>query len=237
MFDKTTLNFLRMLSAVFGIVSLLLPWWIADVDGRIFLFYLTNFLSNVEDNFWEGSVRSLPYYVLMDISAILAVTLALIVLGSFATFFSGFTPGIKGRAIAFMGGTSLCLAPIIFIVSLHILFSSANIFFEGSWGSSYSSSFCLGVIMAFVAAVPAFLSIGNLRRMKFFLLTWIVFSLVIFFMIIIVFAYRRFLGEDIYLPSLEGLVFGLLLGSLMVTSACTFIFGILKVLRGRSKMN
>jgi hypothetical protein len=80
--------------------------------------------------------------------------------------------------------------------------------------------------MAFVAAAAAFLSLSSLRRTLFFLVTWVTFWAVL--IITYMSVYRPFL--DLY-PALVGsFILSALLGSLIVVSISTLVYGILKLL-------
>jgi hypothetical protein len=232
MFDKGELNFLRVLGGVFGVVSLFLPWWIADLGGYIVWFYPMGFWFSGGDYISGTFGRILPmsFSVLMDVSVILAVTVALVVLGCLASFFSSFTLGIKGRGLAFVGGISFCLAPIIFVAGLSSLFSSAGrVFWGGTNGFNlpYESSPSVGFYMAFVAAVPVLLSLGNLKRIKRFLLFWFVGSgvLMIFFLLA-----EREVWQH-YGLQLGPFLFASFFWSLVVTSVCTFVFGVYQLFK------
>lgn len=215
MLARENLNFLGILSGVYGIVSLLLPWWIVDSGGYV------SPLNLWFDSWYEFA--PLPYYTLTYLSAILAITMAIMILGCFTAFLGSFTPGRKGRLLMFSAGISFSVAPIIFLTSLHLLFSGFGQIFFGST-SSYSSSVSSGFLMAFVAAVPAFLSLGDLRRIKFFLLTWAMFSAVLFCMWTIVFQVHLFVP-------LSTLLMGSFGNSLVITSISTLVYGIYLALK------
>jgi len=215
MLARKNLNFLGILSGVYGITSLLLPWWILDSRGYISPIGLWF-------DSWHEFVP-LPYYTLTHLSAILAITMAIMILGCFTAFLGSFTPGRKGKLLIFSAGISFSSAPIIFLISLNLLFSGVERVFFGSM-SGYSSSVSSGFIMAFVAAVPAFLSLGNLRRIKFFLLTWAMLSAVLFCMWTIVFRIHLFVP-------LSTLLMGCFGNSLILTSISTLVYGIYLVFK------
>ena len=217
MLARKNLKFLGILSGVYGIVSLLLPWWVVDSSGYV------SPLSLWFDGWYE--FVPLPYYTLTHLSAILAITMAIMILGCFTAFLSSFTLGRKGKLLIFSAGISFLLAPITFLVSLGLLFSGLGRIFFGSMSRYYySASVSSGFIMAFVASVPAFLSLGNLRRIKFFLLTWAMFSAVLFCMWTIVFRVHLFVP-------LSTLLMGSFGNSLILTSISTLVYGIYLVFK------
>jgi len=220
MLARKHLNFLGILSGIYGIVSLLLPWWIIDSRGYIFPIGLWF------DSWYEFA--PLPYYTLTHLSAILAITIAIMILGCFTAFLSSFTTGKKGRMLIFSAGISFSLAPIIFLAGLELLFSGLERIFFGSM-SGYSASVSSGFIMAFVAAVPAFLSLGNLRRIKFFLLVWALISVgwIGFWTIV----YGLSPSVPYYHERMNALVTGSPIFSLMLTSIFTLVYGIYLVFK------
>jgi len=220
MFARKNLNFLGILSGVYGIVSLLLPWWILDSRGYI------SPIGFFHSSWYE--FRPLPYYTLTHLSAILAITMAIMILGCFTVFLGSFTPGRKGKLLMFSAGMSFVLAPIIFLLSLNLLFSGVERVFFGTM-SGYSSSVSSGFIMAFVAAAPAFLSLGNLRRIKFFLLAWALISFVSIGFWYIVYGLHP--SVLYYHERVSALVTSSPFFSLMLTSILTLVYGIYLVLK------
>lgn len=225
MFVKDSRNFLRLLSGVYGIVSLFLPWAFIESSLGHFPVSLWGWV-----DFQLFRVYYLPYYILTYAFGVLALTLALMVLGCFVELLSCFTPEMKGKKLAFSGGMLFSLTPLVFVFGLGSLFSSMGIIFFGSTSGpygTYSSSVASGFIMSFIAAVPAFLSLGNLRRMKFFLLIWAILSPIL--AITSFFAYRSIWEK--YGIDYGPLILGSLLGSLMITSILTLVYGIFRYRR------
>lgn len=226
MLTKDNLNFLGILSGVYGIISLLLPWWILDSGGYVYSLSLW-----FNDWLAFGSLFRpvpLPYYFLTHVSAILAVTLAIMILGCFTAFMGSFTRGTKRRVLIFSAGISFSLAPIVFLASFELLFSGFGRIFFGSM-AGYSASVSSGFIMAFVAAVPSFVSLGNLRRTKFFLLVWAILSAVWIGLWTIV--YSVYPSEPFYYERMSGLAIGAPIFSLILTSISTLIYGIYLLLK------
>lgn len=220
MLARNNLNFLSILSGVYGLVSLLLPWWIVDSGGYVHPLSL----------WFKGwfEFAPLPYYALTHVSAILAITMAIMILGCFTAFLGSFTPGMKGRKLMFSAGISFSIAPIIFLTSFELLFSGFGRIFFGSM-TGYSSSVSSGFIMAFVAAVPAFVSLGNLKRIKFFLLVWVILSVVwIGFWTIV---YGLDPSDPYYHERMSALAIGSPIFSLELTSISTLIYGIYLLLK------
>jgi hypothetical protein len=220
------INFLGILSGLYGIVSLLLPWGIAELRGYV---QPMSLWSEGWFYFENTYVQApLPYYTLTHISAILAITIAIMIMGCFTAFLGSLTTGRRERLLMFSAGTSFSLAPIIFLLSLTLLFSGFGRFFFGST-AGYSSSVSSGFIMAFVAAVPAFLSLGNLRRIKLFLLVWALISAgwIGFWTIV----YGLNPSVPYYHERMSALIIGSPIFSLELTSISTLVYGIYLVLK------
>lgn len=217
-------NYLRLLSGVYGIISVFLPWAFIESSRGNFPMSLWSWV-----DFQLFHVYYLPYYTLTYAFAALVLTLALMVLGCFAEFLSFLTPGMRGKELAFSGGMLFSLTPLVFLFGMTSLFSSMGMIFFGSTTAygGYSSSVASGFIMSFIAAVPAFLSLGNLRRVKFFLLIWAILSPIL--ALASFFAYRSIWER--YGIDFGPLILGSLLGSLMITSILTFIYGIFRYRR------
>jgi len=222
MLARKNLNFLGILSGIYGMVSLFLPWWVVNSSGYVSPLSL-----------WYGNWHEfvpLPYYTLTHLSAILAITIAIMILGCFTAFLSSFTPGRKGRMLMFSAGISFVLAPIIYVVSLNLLFSGVGrIFFGSMYHYGYSASVSSGFIMAFVASVPAFLSLGNLRRIKIFLLVWALISVgwIGFWTIV----YGLNPAVPYYHERMNALIMGAPIFSLEITSISTLVYGVYLVFK------
>jgi len=206
-----SINFLRFLSGVYGIVSLFLPWLVLESEGQILT--LTLFLNQWSD-YYHPHYTPVLFSVLLQISAVLAFALAIMILGCFTAFLSTFIPGMKGRVFALSAGISFCLAPTILLFGFIFLFDSV-----GGLRTAFSTSLFPGFFMAFVAAVPAFVSLSNLRRTMTFLFAWAVFLIVLFR--IFLFAYHWH-GEQYHVLIWPSLIF-----SLIATSLSTLVYGII----------
>jgi len=222
---KENIHLLRLLSGAYGLASMFLPWLTTQSYGYVIplpLWYIIRpFPRSLDPDPWI--YVAYPAF-LAAISVVFTVTLSTLILGCISALLSSITSGMKGRLLIFSAGIEFSLAPIIFVLSFSLLLGGLGTITART--PFYSTGVASGFFMAFVAAVPAFVSLCQLRHLMFFLAGWTIlttFSAMTFLALISTIAPDS--------PMIGVAIFASSFFSFIVMCASTLVYGVYKLLK------